>query len=259
MQLTGDYHTHTIYSEGKGSVLGNANAAKEKGIMNLGITDHGFNHIFFGLRRRKVPYEKADIEEAKDITGVNVLMGMESNLIGVDGTTDMKVSDYVNMDIYLFGIHIMPLFKSPRDRYYIMWKNFWASRKGVPPKEKFVETTTKAYINCVKKNPVDILTHINYKCFCDVVEVAKACSDYGTYLEINTKKEHITPEQLSEIEAKTSVRFVIDSDAHWPERVGDTKIAEDMIEKSGISLDRIDNIEGRTPTFRFAEYKSRNL
>ena len=35
MLLTGDYHTHTIYSHGSGTVLDNALAAKEKGLKEI--------------------------------------------------------------------------------------------------------------------------------------------------------------------------------------------------------------------------------
>ena len=59
--------------------------------------------------------------------------------------------------------------------------------------------------------------------------------------------------------AATGVRFVIDSDAHSADRVGDTKIAEEILANAEIPLDRIDNIDGRLPKFRFAEYKSKNL
>ena len=59
--------------------------------------------------------------------------------------------------------------------------------------------------------------------------------------------------------AQTGVRFVIDSDAHSADRVGDTRIAEQLLSRAGVPLDRIDNIEGREPKFRFAEYKLRNL
>ncbi len=259
IKLYGDYHTHTPYSEGKSTVYENCFSAVQKGLKEIAITDHGFNHIFYGLRRKDLPFLRCDVDNAKEELGINVLMGMESNLIGLDGTTDMKESDLKNFDIYLCGVHVMPKYKHFKDRYYLMWKNFWAYKKGYTLSQKVVDLTTKAYIRAIEKHPIDILAHINYKCFSDAVEVAKCCSDYGTYLEINTKKRHISPETLAEIEAKTKVRFVIDSDAHSMDRVGDTKIAEDMITESGISLDRIDNIDGRRPTFRFAEYKTRNL
>lgn len=258
MILTGDYHTHTPYSHGKNTVLENAMQAQKNGIKEIAITDHGFNHILFGLRRRKLQALRNEIEYAKSQTGVNVLMGMESNLISVSGKTDMKKEDLQFFDIYLFGIHEMLVFESLRDMYRITTENYIAYKLARKPSQKIIDNTTKAYINVIKNNPVDILTHINFKCFCDLKEVAKCCADYGTYIEINTKKRHISAEELYEM-SQTGVRFVIDSDAHSAERVGDTKIAEELLAEAKIDMNLIDNIDGRFPKFRLAEYKREKL
>jgi len=258
MILTADYHTHTPYSHGKNTVLENAMAAKKLNLKQIAITDHGFNHLLFGLKRSKLLDLRAEIVEAEKLTGVKVLMGMESNLISLDGSTDMKESDLKNFDIYLFGIHEVLKYKRFSDFYNIMLKNYWAYKLGKKPSQKVIDNTTKAYINAIKNNPVDILTHINYKCCCDLKEVARACADYGTYIELNTKKRHVSPEEV-ELMASTGVRFVIDSDAHSADRVGDTKIAEELLRDCNLPLDRIDNIDGRLPSFRFAEYKKEHF
>lgn len=258
MKLTADYHTHTPYSHGKNTVLENAMAAKVKNLKEIAITDHGFNHLLFGLKRRNLKDLRAEIDEAEKLTGVKVLMGMESNLISVDGDTDMKESDLEHFDIYLFGIHEVLRYKHFSDFYNIMLKNYTAYKFGKKPSDKVIATTTKAYINAVKNNPVDILTHINYKCYCNLEEVAKCCADYGTYIEINTKKRHVSAEELNAM-ARTGVRFLIDSDAHSASRVGDTKIAEQLLTEADIDPMQIDNIDGRLPDFRFREYKIRNI
>ena len=258
MLLTADYHTHTPYSHGDNTVLENATAAKAKGLKELGITDHGFNHLLFGLKRKKLDDLRAEIVEAEKLTGVKVLMGMESNIISSDGLTDMKKEDLKYFDIYLCGIHEVLKFKRLKDFYNIFWKNYSAYKFASKPSNKVIANTTKIYIEAIKNNPIDILTHINYKCFCNLEEVAKCCADYGTYIEINTKKRHVSAEELN-LMAATGVRFVIDSDAHSADRVGDTKIAEEILAEAEIPMDRIDNIDGRFPKFRFAEYKEKNL
>ena len=258
MILTADYHTHTPYSHGKNTVLENAQAAKKLNLKQIAITDHGFNHLLFGLKRKVLPDLRAEIEEAEKFTGVKVLMGMESNVISVGGETDMRLSELQYFDIYLCGIHEVLKYKTFSDFYNIMVKNYVAYKFGKKPSDKVVETTTKAYINVVKNNPIDILTHINYKCYCNLVEVAKCCADYGTYIEINTKKRHISAEELNAM-AETGVKFVIDSDAHSADRVGDLRIAEELLSEASVPLDRIENIDGRLPDFRFAEYKIRHL
>ena len=257
MKLTADYHTHTPYSHGKNTVLENTMAAKKLGLKEIAITDHGFNHLLFGLKRKRLPDLRAEVEEAKKLTGLNVLMGMESNLISLDGETDMKESDLPAFDIYLMGIHEVLRYSGIGDAYNIMFRNYVAYMLGKRPPEKVVQNTTRAYVNAVKNNPIDILTHINYKCCCDLLEVAKVCADYGTYIEINTKKRHVSAEELN-LMASTGVRFVIDSDAHSADRVGDTAIAEQLLAEADVPLDRIDNIDGRLPKFRFAEYKQKH-
>lgn len=258
MILTADYHTHTPYSHGKNTVLDNAQAAKTAGLKQVAITDHGFNHLLFGLKRKKLVALREEINQAEHLTGVKVLMGMESNVISVDGETDMKFDDLQFFDIYLCGIHEVLKYKSFSDFYNIMFKNYTAYKFGKKPSQSVIDTTTKAYINVIKNNPVDILTHINFKCYCNLREVAKCCADYGTYIEINTKKRHISAEELNCM-AETGVKFVINSDAHSSDRVGDTKIAEQLLAEASISNELIENIDGKLPTFRFTEYKIRHL
>ena len=125
------------------------------------------------------------------------------------------------------------------------------------PTQKQIERNTQAYINVIKNNPLDAVTHVGYLCPANAVEVAKCASDYGTYIELNSKKEHFTDEELADIAAKTSARFIINSDAHAAVRVGDTKLVEEQLARINFPMDRIDNIDGRLPTFRFAEFKKR--
>ena len=121
-----------------------------------------------------------------------------------------------------------------------------------------IKTNTKTFINVIKNNPVDVITHLNYCCYADAVEVAKAASDYGTYIELNSKKVHLSDEELYNI-SKTGVNFIVSSDAHTLDRVGDVKMIEETIKRVGISLDRIHNVNGALPSFRFKEFKEKNL
>lgn len=89
-------------------------------------------------------------------------------------------------------------------------------------------------------------------------EVAKAARDYGTYIELNSKKKHLSDEELERVR-DTGVRFLVNSDAHSVDRIGDTALVDEQLERVKIPRDRIDNIDGRLPNFRFREYKERNL
>ena len=70
MLLTGDYHTHTVYSDGKNTLAENFRRAKEVGLREIGCTEHGFSHVFFGLRRKKLPQYIRELREAEAETGV---------------------------------------------------------------------------------------------------------------------------------------------------------------------------------------------
>ena len=256
MELTADYHTHTPYSHGKGSVLENAERAKALGFKEIGITDHGFSHVIFGVRRKQVQDLMRDCKEAEKKTGIRVYTGLENNIRGVSGKCDFTQADYENFDLFLAGIHVYIHYEHLSD-----WKLGWGSvirqKLNIKPSRSLIEDTTKAYINAIKNNPIDILTHIGFRCFCDPVEVAKCCRDYGTYLEISAKKHHLTDDQLAKV-AETGVRFVIDSDAHSVARVGDHALAEEQIMRVGIPLSQFDNLDGRLPSFRFTEYKKKH-
>lgn len=258
MILTADYHTHTPYSHGKGTVEENAARAKELGMKQIGITDHGFSHIAFGLRRRKVPSLIADCRAAAEKLGIDVLVGMEANIRGESGLTDMTEKDYENFDIFLCGKHVFIFYESLSDWRRYFGGNLAADKLGRKPSEALIRRNTRAYINVIKNNPVDVITHLNYQCPADAKEVAKCAADYGTYIELNSKKTHLTDEELAAV-AETGVRFVVDSDAHSVDRVGDTALVEEQLGRVRVPSERIDNIDGRLPSFRFAEFKKRRL
>lgn len=256
MKLYADYHTHTIFSHGKGNIIDNARAAEKAGLKELGISDHGFAHPAFGLRKRYLPEMRRLVEEAKKETGVNVLLGIESNIIGVDGTADLKPSLYDEFDIFLAGVHKFVRYKFG-SFFSLFVPNLFNStfrRKNVP--ESLIKRNTETYINLIKNTPVDVITHLNFCCYANAAEVAKAAADYGTYIELNSKKTHLSDDEIYEV-LKTDVKFVIDSDAHTPDRVGEISLVEKMIKRLDFPTERIMNIDGRLPKFRFAEFKGK--
>ena len=258
MRLTADFHTHTRFSHGKGSILDNALAAKELDLQTIGITDHGFSHIVMGLNSCKLGRYIRACKEATEKTGVNVLVGIESNITSIEGHVDLTPDRYDKFDLFLAGVHKLIWYK---------WGSFF--NFGLPNLLKstfhhkdasptLIKDTTKALVEAVKKNPIDAITHLNYCTYLDPVEVAKVCADYGTYVELNAKKIHLTDEKLYEV-CKTGVRFIINSDAHSPKRVGEISLVEQLLSRVDVPLDRIDNINGKMPNLRFKAFKEKSL
>ncbi|MBQ7368803.1 MAG: PHP domain-containing protein [Clostridia bacterium] len=255
MILTADYHTHTPYSHGKNTVDENVCRAKELGLKEIGITDHGFSHVAFGLRRKEVAAYKAECRAAEEKYGIKVLVGIEANIRGVGGESDLREEDYQDFDLYLCGNHACIHFSSLRDNIGYGWRNLFLNNVIRKTTKRQIACNTKAYVNAIKNNPIDAITHLNYQCPANALEVAKCAADYGTYIELDAKKAHLTDEELVEIAQKTSARFIVNSDAHWVERIGDTALIAEQLKRIDFPMERIDNIDGRLPNFRFAAFK----
>ena len=134
MNITFDLHTHTVYSHGKGTVEENAVSAKEKGLYGIGITDHGFSHPAFGMRRKKLDRMRADCVAAEEKTGEKILLGIESNLRGECGSIDVEEKDYPQLDLILAGVHRFIFYKSLGDFVHLLCGTFKHRTKYVSAK-----------------------------------------------------------------------------------------------------------------------------
>lgn len=255
MILTGDYHTHTPFSHGKNTVDENAARAKELGLKQIGISDHGFSHVAFGLRRGRLQDYVKECKAAAEKYEIDVLVGIEANIRGLNGKADLKKSDYEYFDIYLCGKHVFVWYDEFSDVFRYGAANYFNKKPTETAPEKLIKRNTAAYINAVKNNPIDAVTHLNYLCPADSLEVAKCAADYGTYIELNAKKTHLTDDELCDVAAKTSARFIIGSDAHSADRVGEFALVKEQLARIDFPTERIDNIDGRYPSFRFARFK----
>lgn len=248
MLLYGDYHTHTIYSRhnhGKGTVLENASVAADKGLKQIAITDHGFNHEFYGIKRKNIPQLQEDILNAKEITGVDILLGVESNIISLDGDIDIKEEDYDFLDILLMGYHRMVHTKTFKDKILLNWAN--AFDKAFRPSKERINRNTTAFLKTLDKYPIDVITHLNYGFQTDTIAIAKMAKQKGVYIELNGKRINFTEEEI-EIMTDEGVKFIVDSDAHRPEKVGEVNNGMNIIYKYNIPLSQVANID-KLPKF----------
>ena len=248
MILLGDYHTHTKYSRhhhGKGTILENASVALNKGLKQIAITDHGFNHTFYGVRRKDIPNVKEDILNAKEVTGVDILLGVEANLISCDGKIDVVEQDFEFLDILLMGHHKMVKMSTLKDRIKLGYANMYGS--PYRPSQERLNRNTTAFLKALDKYPIDVITHLNYGCPTDTLAVARMAKEKGTLIELNGKRINFTDEEL-EVMASEGVKFIVDSDAHSPDRVGECNNALNLIFRLGLPLSQVVNID-KLPKF----------
>jgi putative hydrolase len=246
MDYLGDYHTHTTYSHGKGSVFENAEAAVKKGFKQVAITDHGFRHMMYNVLRKEVPQMRADVTEAQKRYGIDVYLGIETNIVGSRGVIDLKEGDVEKLDIILCGYHKLIHPHSPLDGcYYLATTANWMFKSW---SKKRLQKNTDMYRRIIENHDIDIITHINFEMKVDVYQVAKLCAEAGTFIELNGKRQHLTDEELTAM-AETDVQFIVDSDAHRVESVGDFSIPLAQLENVKIDPSRIVNL-GQLPRFR---------
>jgi len=247
MKLFGDYHTHTKYSHGTGTVFDNACAAAEQGLAEIAITDHGFRHLLYHTSRSKLPDLRRDAENAEKETGVRVLVGVESNLIGTDGFIDVTDEDIENLDIILCGFHKMIFPHRLTDAFSCARLNLdWIFGHST---KRQIERNTDMYLRALDKYPIDIITHINYGAKVNLKRIAYKCAEHGTYLELNGKRVSFSPDDFLEM-LETPVLFIANSDAHSPQRMGDVSLVEDFLGEVYVPSERIVNFGADAPVFR---------
>lgn len=203
--IKADLHTHTVLSgHSFSTVIENATEAAKKGIAILGITDHGpairgaADEIYFHAVKH-VP---------KSIGKVQILFGVEANIIDIEGRLDISDNVLEKLGIVIAGLHIE------------------AGYRDIGRAEN-----TKAVIAAIKNPLVDIISH-PYCCDynLDIEKIAEAASEHKKLLEINSsyfyKKINDFDKTLDRISRMVKVikqykwKVAVNSDAHIALSVG---------------------------------------
>lgn len=244
MNIIGDYHTHTIYSHGTGTIRDNVEEAFRKGLKEIAISDHGPGHFTYGLKRENIKKMRKEIDELNkefEPKGLKIYLGLEANIIKYDGTIDVDDEILEMLDILLLGYHFGALPGTFKDGYRLYFLNFLS--KVIPKMRKKVsDMNTLALMKALDKYPIDLITHPGSKVYVDIKRLAKKAREKGTALEINSSHSHLTVEEI-ELALEEEVYFYINSDAHSPENVGNFKNGIERALKGKVPFERIKNIE----------------
>ena len=219
MKILGDYHTHTDNSDGKAPVEEMVRAAKDAGLREIAITDHGCDKWFGACNPKKYSMVKALVEKSGEEFGVKTLFGVEANITGTAGQIDFDCEgEYDNVDIVLCGVHrfvksanIISLFSYFIPNWFSAMFHHWSKKR--------VAKNTEVVKRALTENNIDVYVHPNRYFRVDVVEIAKVCAERNVLIELNTKKINFRPIDFERM-AATGAKFIINSDAHTPRRVG---------------------------------------
>lgn len=223
MKLIADLHVHTIASgHGYSTIQEIVDEAVNKGIKMVAITDHGLNmpggpHLYHFTNM---------ISNPKKIKGVEILRGVEANILDSNGNIDMPeevLSSY--LDLVLAGFH---------------------NETGYTGES--VEDHTRAMIAAIKNPYVHIIVHPgNPKYPVDAEKVIKAAKEYNKAIELNGNSSLVRPgssfycHQFARLAKKYEVWVAINSDAHICYNIGNFSEAITIAKKIGISEKQILN------------------
>lgn len=232
IEITWDTHTHTVHSHGTGTVEDNVRAAIEKGFEKIVISDHGVGHLCYNIKDVDAYLRDIDAVRKKYKSDIDVLAGVEMNLLSDDGEIDLPPQFADVFDVRLMGYHKFARFKGLKNKIHYM-----LPKSGG---ERAVARNTQAYLNAMDRYRIDIITHIGYGLPVDKYAVAAHAARVGTALEINAKHPEFTPDELKKC-AGTGVMFSVGSDAHSIDRIGDFAPALLKAEQAGLRPEQIIN------------------
>ncbi len=253
MPILGDYHTHTIYSHGRGTIEENVKAAINVGLKEIAITDHGFWHGSYGVRRMDLPEIKSEIRSLRiKYPQIKIYLGLEANIVDGNGRVDIEDGDDEWLDVLVCGFHKFTRTTSVKEFFGFGVPNFVSGLTKFSSKQ--IAKNTDAYVKAMDRYKIDIISHPNYGIKTDIKEIARAAAHYGVLLELNGKKVSMTDNEI-ETMLNENATLIIDSDAHSPQRVGYFGVPLSYVDRLNIPLERIANFD-KLPSLRRYNEKS---
>jgi len=188
---------------------------------------------------------RAEIERLKLVyPEIEILLGIEANIIDKGNNLDISIEEAKLFDCVLAGYHFGVLNAYSLNNFGINMVRKIV-RKPSKPNEtigSLLNKNTNMVIKAIMENDIKILTHPGDKAAFDILKIGEACALRDTLMEISSWHEHLNIEELK-ILAKTKVKFIVSSDAHKSERIGDCSEAIKRALDAGINMSRIVNIE----------------
>lgn len=246
VEFYGDYHTHTNYSDAKQGLIDIVEAARNRGLKEVAITDHGPLAAVIGVSNPnsylKLKEEINLINEEYD--DIKVLLGAEANIRNIEGDLDIPPYIIKELDILIAGLHPYTLPTSIKAGVKIFLQNS-LRHLGKGCYEKAVKNNTQAVIAAMKNNPsLDILAHPGLFFKLDIAEVAQVAVKERVLFEINCGHEYPKISDIMEAD-KYGINFIVNSDAHLSSTVGDFSYAKRIIKKLNLDEARIVNSSAR--------------
>ncbi|OQX78813.1 MAG: DNA polymerase III [Candidatus Omnitrophica bacterium 4484_70.1] len=215
--IKGDFHVHSLYSDGVSSIREIALKAKELGYEFVGICDHSQGlKVANGLSPERVEKKIEEIRRLnEELGGIKILCGSEVDILN-DGSLDYPDSVLKKFDVVIAAIHY----------------GFKQSKSQL----------TKRIVSACKNKYVNIIAHPTGRLFgqreeypLDWEEIFKAAKDNNVALEINTYPNRLDLSDLNCIRAKKEgVKIALGSDAHFLDEMRFMDLGVSVARRAGL-------------------------
>lgn len=238
MKLVLDTHTHSIASGHAYSTIQEmAHAASEKELELLGISEHApamegtCNDMYF-----------RNVKSIPDtMYGVEMLFGIEANIMDYEGNTDVSTRTFECLDYGIASLHVNCI------------------------KPGSIEENTNAYLRAMENPYINIIGHPDDSRFeIDYQQLVEKAKETNTLLEINNTS--LSPNTLRRnsknnyyemlaLCAQNEVPIIVNSDAHISYDVGNFQYAIPLLEEmdfpekliANLSVERFKSLLSRRP------------
>ncbi|NUQ01650.1 MAG: PHP domain-containing protein, partial [Armatimonadetes bacterium] len=197
VDIQGDLHCHSRWSDGRQTIVEMARAARARGYQYLGICDHSKSlTVANGLDERRVREQWVEIAQAQDeVPEVRLLRGIEVDILS-DGTLDLPVDLLAELDVVVASVH--SAFSQDTERM------------------------TARLLAALETGVVDILGHPTGRRIgrregftFDLGAVFAVAAERGVAMEINASPERLDLDDLSARRARRQGAWIsINTDAH---------------------------------------------
>ncbi|RPH74998.1 DNA polymerase/3'-5' exonuclease PolX [bacterium] len=201
--LLAEFHIHSTWSDGQASIRKMAEAAMQRGLKVLAITDHSASlGVAGGLSIDELARQREEIDTVqKELgDGIRLLQGAEVE-IKADGSLDYPDDALERLDIVIASLHTS--LRQPR------------------------EQVTRRVLSAIQNPHVDILGHPTGRLIpdregadLDMDEVFKGAKASGVALEINAHPSRMDLEDIYARQAAgMGIPITVNTDAHHPDQL----------------------------------------
>lgn len=218
-----DVHTHTLASgHAYSTLLENVKCACEKGLEIMGVSDHGPAMVngpgpIYFQNFRVIP---------REIYGVQILRGIEANIMDFDGRLDMPCDKLGKLDFVIVSFHEQCIVPGSR------------------------EQNTEALLKVMDNKHVDILGHLGNPVYeIDIQAVVNKAKEKNVLIEINNSSFGMSRKgscencrNIMETAKMIGANIILGSDAHICFDVGNFEKVHEHVESVGMPKELIMNL-----------------